>query len=61
MKCKVLSKCTLTVNPGSVVEIDPRQFEAAKSVLAPAEKEVEVAEIETATPTKKPRKKKNKE
>lgn len=59
MKCKVLSKCTLTVDKGSIVEVDPRQFELARGVLAPVEKEVEVAEIETAT--KKPRKRKSKE
>lgn len=58
MKCKVLSKCTLTVNPGSIVEVDPRQFEIARGVLVPENKDVEVAKIETAT---RKRKRKTKE
>lgn len=56
MKCVVLSKCVLAVNPGSIVDVDDKQFEIARKFLAPNDKEVKVAEVETAT--RKPRKKK---
>lgn len=38
MKCEVLRDITLTVKKGSVVEIDPLQFEVAKHALKPIKK-----------------------
>lgn len=55
MKCEVLSKCVLAVNPGSIVNVDERQFETARKFLAPADKQAKAVEVETA---KKPRTKK---
>lgn len=48
MKCEVLKTATLTVKEGSIVEVDPRQFELARAILKPLEE-------------KKPRKKKEQE
>lgn len=53
MKVKVIQKCILAVNPGSIVEVDEKQFEVARRFLAPLDKDVKVAEIETATRKRK--------
>lgn len=49
MKCKVISKCSLVVETGSIVEVDERQFEAARNVLVPMDKaeDTETPKIET--------------
>ena len=44
MKCQVLQDVTLTVKKGSVVEIDPLQFEVAKKYLKPIEKKKKAKE-----------------
>lgn len=37
MKCEVLERVCITVEKGSIVEVDPRQFEVAKRYLKPVE------------------------
>lgn len=39
MKCEVINKCTLTVDKGSIVEVEPLQFELARAFLKPVEEE----------------------
>lgn len=41
MKCEVLKDCRLVVKKGSIVEIEPFQFEAAKEYLKPVVKKEE--------------------
>lgn len=50
MKCEVLEKVTLTVLKGSIVEVEPYQFEVAKRFLKPVKEEVKK---ETKKKTKK--------
>lgn len=39
MKCEVLKDCRLVIKKGSIVEIEPFQFEAAKEYLKPIKEE----------------------
>lgn len=49
MKCEVLRKCTLTIEAGSIVEVDPLQFELARAYLKPIKEVKEIkAEKKTA-------------
>lgn len=52
MKCKVISKCVLAVEPGSIVEVDERQFEAARMFLAPEDKDAQAPVKEKRTKKK---------
>ena len=54
MKCKVISRCSLVVNPDSIVDVDERQFEAARNVLVPLDK---AEDTETPKKEKRTRKK----
>lgn len=55
MKCEVLSNCVIAIEKGSVVIVSEKQYELARKVLKPLEKEAkkenveEVREIEKAT------------
>lgn len=51
MKCEVLERISITVEKGSIVEVDPRQFEVAKRYLKPVE-------LKSSTETKAKAKKK---
>lgn len=39
MKCEVLRDCRLVIKKGSIVEVEPFQFEAAKEYLKPIKEE----------------------
>lgn len=52
MKCEVLRKINIVVEEGSIVNVDPRQFELARAYLKPIVEE---------EPKKKERKKKSEE
>lgn len=41
MKFKVLKKCTLTIGPNSIVELDPMQAQLAKGLVALVEEQKE--------------------
>lgn len=51
MKYEVLEKVTLTVNKGSIVDVDERQYEVARHLLKPVE-------LKSSTEEKKPKAKK---
>lgn len=39
MKCEVIKKCCITIDAGSIVEVDEEQYKYAKDLLKPIKEE----------------------